>query len=82
MTKIFSMKLVVLTAMCLFLIAGQAMGQASGSITGVVADSTGAIVPNATVKLVNTDIGVDKTITANDDGIYTFSSLQSGRRGW
>ncbi|MEO6655305.1 MAG: carboxypeptidase regulatory-like domain-containing protein, partial [Pyrinomonadaceae bacterium] len=79
MTKIFSMKLVALTAMCLFLIAGQALAQASGNITGVVADSTGAIVPNATVKLVNTDIGVDKTITANDDGIYTFSLLQPGK---
>ena len=79
MTKIFSMKLVVLTAMCLFLIAGQALAQASGSITGVVADSTGAIVPNATVKLVNANIGVDKTITANDDGIYTFSLLQPGK---
>lgn len=79
MTKIFSMKFVTLSALCLFFIAGQAMAQATATITGVVADSTGAIVPNATVKLVNKATGVDKTITASEDGIYTFTLLQPGQ---
>ena len=64
---------------CLLFGIGQVFAQAgSGSITGVVADSTGAIVPNATVKLVNKNNGLEKTTTASGDGVYTFTSLQPG----
>jgi hypothetical protein len=48
----------------------------SGSITGVVQDATGAIIPGAQVTLLNQDQGVttQQTIT-NEAGIYVFSAL-------
>src|SRR6266404_4261576 len=48
----------------------------SGSITGVVQDTQGAIIPGATVTLINQDQGVSarETIT-NEAGIYLFSAL-------
>ena len=49
-----------------------------GSITGVVTDATGAVVPNATVKVTNVNTGVVTTIKTNNEGIYTASSLNPG----
>ncbi|PYS53097.1 MAG: hypothetical protein DMG13_13890, partial [Acidobacteria bacterium] len=48
----------------------------SGSMTGVVQDSTGAVIPGAQVVLINQDQGVEarQTIT-NEAGIYLFSAL-------
>jgi hypothetical protein len=50
----------------------------SGTITGTVTDSTGAIVPNATVTVTNTDTGATRTFTSNADGSYVAAFLQSG----
>ena len=49
-----------------------------GSITGVVQDSTGAVVPNAVVKLLNTDQGISLETKTGDSGIYTFSPVRIG----
>src|SRR5262245_39659864 len=48
----------------------------SGSITGVVQDASGAVIPGAQVTLTNQDQGVTtwQTIT-NEAGIYVFSAL-------
>ena len=48
----------------------------SGSITGVVQDGSGAVIPGAQIKLVNQEQGVTarETIT-NEAGIYLFSAL-------
>lgn len=50
----------------------------TGQITGVVTDSTGAVVPNATIKAVNNRTGAEKTTTTSDSGIYQFILLQPG----
>src|SRR5215471_6561311 len=48
----------------------------SGSITGVVQDSTGAVIPGATVTLINQDQGqTARTTITNEAGIYLFSAL-------
>lgn len=79
MTKKISIKFLAAVIFCLLFGIGQVFAQAgTGSITGIVADSTGAIVPNATVKLVNKNTGLEKTTTASADGIYTFTLLQPG----
>ena len=79
MTKKISIKFLAVTIFCLLFGIGQVFAQSgSGGITGVVADSTGAIVPNATVKLVNKNNGSEKTTTASEDGVYTFTLLQPG----
>src|SRR5215470_5386083 len=48
----------------------------SGSITGVVQDSTAAVIPGATVTLINQDQGqTARTTITNEAGIYLFSAL-------
>jgi hypothetical protein len=49
-----------------------------GSVLGKIADTTGAVVPNATVTLVNDATGVMLTTTANSAGEYSFQDLNPG----
>ena len=51
----------------------------SGNIQGVVADPSGASVPNAAVHLRNLDTGVEATTATSTTGNYRFSSLPPGR---
>lgn len=70
----------MLGVFCFVLSVGHAFAQAgTGGITGVVSDSTGAVVPNATVKLANEGTGFQQTATASDEGIYTFTLLKPGK---
>ena len=51
----------------------------SGSISGTVRDASGAVIPNATVKLTNTDRNlVVRTLTTSSSGTYTARSLPLG----
>lgn len=45
---------------------------------GVITDSTGAVVPGATVTLKSTESGETRTITANDQGRYRFPLVKPG----
>jgi Carboxypeptidase regulatory-like domain len=56
--------------------SGQTAG--TGTITGVVTDTSGAAIPNATVVITNTDTGVSRTTQTNGDGSYTATFLQPG----
>ncbi len=48
----------------------------TGSITGTITDPSGAVVPGATVIVLNTDTGVARTTATNDAGIYSATFLQ------
>jgi outer membrane receptor protein involved in Fe transport len=50
----------------------------TGDIAGTVKDSSGAVVPNATVTLKSLDTGQSRTITPNAAGEYRFTTLQQG----
>ena len=77
MARIFrSLSAVLLLLLALPLTGGAQV--ANGSITGILTDSTGAIVPNAHVTLTKTDTGLTVQAQTNDAGIYNFSSLQTG----
>src|ERR1051326_1035941 len=56
-----------------------AMGYAqntSGSITGVVQDASGAVIPGATVTLINQEQAqTARTTITNEAGVYLFSAL-------
>ncbi len=62
--------------MCSLLLAGAAVGQStSGSLSGVVKDASGAIVPNAQVLLENRVSGYSKTVTTDAAGRFSFPNL-------
>ena len=48
------------------------------TLTGVVSDPSGAVVPNATVKLRNEQSGSLRDTVTNTDGYYTFASVSVG----
>ncbi len=50
----------------------------TGAISGVVTDSTGAIVPGATVAITQEETNVRVTLSTNDAGIYSAPSLHPG----
>jgi len=56
---------------------GQSAG--TGTITGTVTDSTGAVVPNASITVINTDTSATHTVTGTGAGTYTAPFLQPGR---
>jgi hypothetical protein len=68
--------------LCLALVAaifGTTFGQAVyGSIFGMVTDSSGAAVPNATVTITNTGTNVSETTKTNGSGNYTQTRLIPG----
>jgi len=47
----------------------------TGELTGLVTDPSGAVVPNAEVKLTNAATGSSRTTVTTDSGIYRFSAL-------
>ncbi len=49
-----------------------------GSITGNVADSSGARVPGAEVKIVNPDTNYTQSAVSNETGIYTIKNVPGG----
>lgn len=51
----------------------------TGAVTGTVVDTTGAIIPNATVTATNVQTGVATPTHTNQDGIYFIRFLQIGR---
>ena len=49
-----------------------------GTILGTVRDSTGAVVPNATVAITNQQTNQTRTDTTNDVGLYNFPNVLQG----
>jgi hypothetical protein len=48
------------------------------TLTGVVSDPTGAVVPNAKITLKDAVSGTDRDTVSNGDGYYTFASVPVG----
>ena len=51
----------------------------TGIVQGTVRDSTGAVVPGASVTLINVDMGVSFETKTNGVGNYQFASIRIGR---
>ena len=74
----------LVTAMALvaiLLAAMPASAQEAGTILGVVKDPSGAVIPNATVTIMNVDTTVSRTATTGADGAFRVPALQPGRTG-
>lgn len=69
----------VLTAVLLFPISLAMLAQTdTGRILGSVSDSSGALVPGATVVITDVDRGTSRTLTTNDAGEYAAPNLLAG----
>jgi carboxypeptidase family protein len=68
-----------LAMVCVFFLGWsfQAFGQ-EATILGTVADPTGAIVSNVNVTVSNTDTGISRKVTTNEDGQYVAPDLHIG----
>jgi outer membrane receptor protein involved in Fe transport len=56
-----------------------ARAQATGQMTGVVTDSSGSVVPGATVEATNQATGFTRNAVSGVDGVYTIPLLNPGR---
>src|SRR5687767_15990431 len=61
------------------LLYGVAFGQViSGSISGTVRDSSGAVLPGTTVQVQNADTGVGRTVTTDARGYFIAPNISPG----
>jgi hypothetical protein len=66
-------------AVTLLLFTASALAQTSrGTVSGIVSDPTGAVVPGATVTLTNDQTGVSRTTNTNGEGLYRFDAVDPG----
>jgi len=65
--------------MCGFFLSSAVTAQTiNGSVSGVVTDTNGAAVPGAMVTATNTENGLSRDTTTDDEGIYRLASLPGG----
>lgn len=75
----FALLLIVLVTLCFGLSSRKAQAQSTtGDIVGTVTDISGAVVPDATVTLLNTDTNITAVTKSNSVGDYGFSSQNPG----
>ena len=76
-----SIWLLTLAAASIFaLIPTSALAQTvTGTIQGTVSDSSGAVLPGATVTITHIETGAQRTVVTNEGGIYVAPFVQIGR---
>ena len=62
-------------AVLFFGVSRPAVAQFASSIEGTVTDSSGAIVPGATVTVLNEDAGTEQSVTTTNAGYYRVPAL-------
>src|SRR3977135_2973420 len=67
----------LLLVLCMFTPTMEAQG-VFGTLTGIVSDPSGAVVPNASVKLRDAGSGSERTTVTDNQGYYTFASVPVG----
>lgn len=73
------MRRVSVGLICALLLVGYSWSQVTtGTITGTISDSTGAVLPNATVVLRNTETGISRTVQTDASGRYRAPNLPLG----
>jgi hypothetical protein len=72
-------KIIFIVAVAILCLTASAPCQETrATLTGLVMDPTGAVVPNATIKVVNADNGATVLVKSNSQGSYTAPFLQPG----
>src|SRR5215471_6179319 len=68
----------ILSILVLLLSATITRASITGTISGIVTDPTGAVIPNVEVTAINVDTGVEHKVRTNSAGFYAFSDLPVG----
>src|SRR5215470_14527408 len=68
----------VFLALVLFVSTSLFSQSSNGTISGTIADSSGAVIPGVTITAANNATGVVTTVLSNDSGVYNFASLLPG----
>lgn len=69
----------MLLLLVLFGVQGQVYAQGNyATVHGTVTDTSGAVVPSATVTAINTSTGIRTSVTSDNQGYYTLPQLQIG----
>ena len=76
MKKLFGLLLLLISVTAVSF--GQAVSVNGGSIQGSITDSTGAVVPHATVTIKGTDTGFTRAIATDAAGYYSVGPLNPG----
>ena len=71
-------RFVEILALVLLISTASCYGQFNAGIQGTVQDSNGAVVPNASVTVVNDATGIKQTTVSGANGVYRFTSLAAG----
>jgi hypothetical protein len=78
-TRLSKVGWIFTVALCVALWSGVCAGQVgAASLSGVVQDTTGAIVPGADITLQNNASGAQRNSHSNASGVFTFSAVPSG----
>jgi hypothetical protein len=72
-----TIRLAVLLLTFFVLFSTHALAQ-EATIVGTVTDASGAVVPNATITITNTDTGLGRSLPTNGDGQYVVPGLHIG----
>src|SRR5215469_18152749 len=63
----------------LLITVATALGQTStGEVNGTVTDPSGAVVPSASVKLINQATNIETRVSPNQNGYFTFVNVAPG----
>jgi len=80
MKRYSAVLLVVAASILTVLVSGSSLfASVTGRISGTVTDSTGAVIPRATVTVINTGTGIQQKATTDARGFYAFPALPVGR---
>ncbi|MGE5111850.1 MAG: carboxypeptidase regulatory-like domain-containing protein [Acidobacteriaceae bacterium] len=74
-------RITIIAVIALLIVPAGLMAQiqaSTGQILGRITDSTGAAIPGATVTVSDKSIGVQRTTTSNEEGLYRFVLLPAG----
>src|SRR5580765_3071256 len=73
------MKILLRAALLTLVVSAYAFGQANNAtLTGTVADATGAVLPGVSITATNNATGVVSMVITNEAGAYTILSLLPG----
>jgi hypothetical protein len=71
-------KRLLIVAVFVMLVSSVVWGQQTSAVTGVVTDSTGAVIRGVDVKITDTKTSAEQTTKTNDQGVYSFVKMAPG----